>query len=66
VQQVFDIIGQLNRQGLSVLLSEQNARGALKIAHRGIVMETGKIRFEGTARALQENPVVQDAYLGVG
>jgi len=66
VQQVFDIIVQLNRQGLSILLSEQNARGALKIAHHGIVMETGKIRFEGTAQSLQENPIVRDAYLGVG
>jgi len=48
------------------LLSEQNARGALKIAHRGIVMETGKIRFADSAEALRANPAVQHAYLGVG
>lgn len=66
VRQVFDIIVELNRKGLTILLSEQNARGALKIAHRGIVMETGKVRFAGAAQALQENPVVQRAYLGVG
>ena len=66
VRQVFDIIVELNKKGLTILLSEQNARGALKIAQHGIVMETGKVRFAGTAQALQENPVVQRAYLGVG
>jgi branched-chain amino acid transport system ATP-binding protein len=66
VRQVFDIIVELNKQGLTILLSEQNARSALKIADRGIVMETGKVRFAGTAQDLQENPVVQRAYLGVG
>jgi len=66
VRQVFDIIVELNRKGLTILLSEQNARGALKIAHHGIVMETGKVRFAGTAQDLRENPVVQRAYLGVG
>ena len=66
VRQVFEIIVELNRQGLTVLLSEQNARSALKIAHHGIVMETGKVRFAGSAEDLQENPVVQRAYLGVG
>jgi branched-chain amino acid transport system ATP-binding protein len=66
VRQVFEIIVDLNKQGLTILLSEQNARGALRIAHHGIVMETGKIRFDGTGQSLQENPVVQHAYLGVG
>jgi len=65
VRQVFEIIVDLNKQGLTILLSEQNARGALKIAHHGIVMETGKIRFDGTGQSLRENPVVQHAYLGV-
>jgi branched-chain amino acid transport system ATP-binding protein len=51
---------------LTILLSEQNARGALKIAHHGIVMETGKVKFADTAKSLQENPVIQQAYLGVG
>lgn len=65
VRQVFEIIVELNKRGLTILLSEQNARGALKIAHHGIVMETGKIRFAGSAKELQENPVVQRAYLGL-
>ncbi len=65
VRQVFEIIVELNEKGLTILLSEQNARGALRIAHHGIVMETGKVRFAGTAKALQENPVVQRAYLGI-
>jgi branched-chain amino acid transport system ATP-binding protein len=66
VKQVFEIIAELNRQGITILLSEQNARSALKIAHHGIVMETGKVRFADTAKALQENSIVQHAYLGVG
>jgi len=65
VKHVFDIIAELNRQGITILLCEQNARGALKIAHHGIVMETGKIRFADTAAALRENTAVQHAYLGV-
>lgn len=66
VKQVFEIIVELNKMGLTILLSEQNAHSALKIAHHGIVMETGKIRFADTSTALQANPVVQHAYLGVG
>ena len=65
VKQVFEIISSLNKEGLTILLSEQNARGALKIAHHGIVMETGKVRFADTAKALQENSIIQKAYLGV-
>ncbi len=65
VKRVFDIIEELNRQGLTILLSEQNARGALKVAHQGIVMETGKIRFADSAAALRSNAAVQHAYLGV-
>lgn len=66
VKQVFEIIADLNKKGMTILLSEQNARGALKIAHHGIVMETGRIRFADTAKVLQANSVVQQAYLGVG
>jgi len=65
VKQVFEIISELNKKGMTILLSEQNARSALKIAHHGIVMETGRIRFADTAKALQANPVIQQAYLGV-
>lgn len=66
VKHVFEIVADLNQKGVTILLTEQNARGALKIAHRGIVMETGKIRFADTAAALRSNPVVQQAYLGMG
>jgi len=66
VKRVFEIIEELNRQGLTILLSEQNARGALKVAHQGIVMETGKILFADSAAALRSNSAVQQAYLGVG
>jgi branched-chain amino acid transport system ATP-binding protein len=64
VKRVFEIIAELNRQGMTILLCEQNARGALKIAHQGIVLETGKIRFADNAAALRSNAVVQRAYLG--
>lgn len=66
VKLVFEIVAELNKAGLTILLSEQNARSALKIAHHGIVMETGKVRFADTAKELQENPVIQHAYLGIG
>lgn len=66
VKQVFEIIVSLNGTGITILLSEQDARSALKIAHRGVVMETGKVIFADTARTLVDNPVVQQAYLGVG
>ncbi|MBI4787942.1 MAG: ABC transporter ATP-binding protein [Chloroflexi bacterium] len=66
VKRVFEIIAELNRQGMTILLSEQNARGALKIAHHGIVMETGRIRFADSAESLRANSIVQRAYLGAG
>lgn len=66
VKVVFTIITELNQQGITILLSEQNARAALKIAHYGIVMETGHVRFADTAQNLQENSIVQEAFLGVG
>ncbi|MBI5033747.1 MAG: ABC transporter ATP-binding protein [Chloroflexi bacterium] len=66
VKRVFEIIADLNKQGMTILLSEQNARGALKIAHQGIVMETGKIRLSDSAEALRENTMIQHAYLGAG
>jgi len=65
VKQVFEIISELNKEGLTIFLSEQNARSALKIAHHGIVMETGRVKFADTAKILQENPAVQQAYLGI-
>jgi branched-chain amino acid transport system ATP-binding protein len=66
VKQVFAIIKELNQHGMTILLSEQNARAALKIADFGIVMETGYLRYADTAKSLQENTVVQEVFLGVG
>jgi branched-chain amino acid transport system ATP-binding protein len=59
------VIQQLNAQGTTILLVEQNARMALQVAHRGYVLETGRIVLQGTARELAENPLVQAAYLGM-
>ena len=66
VKTVFKIITNLNQEGITILLSEQNARAALKIADYGVVMETGYVRFADTAESLQANSIVQSAYLGVG
>jgi branched-chain amino acid transport system ATP-binding protein len=66
VEQIFDIIQDINRQGTSILLVEQNAQMALAIADRAYVLETGKIVMEGKASELLENPFVQHAYLGGG
>ncbi|MBC7315700.1 MAG: ATP-binding cassette domain-containing protein, partial [Chloroflexi bacterium] len=64
VDEIFEIIRRINAQGTSILLVEQNAAMALSIAHRGYVLETGRIVLEGTASALLENPQVRRAYLG--
>lgn len=64
VNTCFKIIKDLNETGITVLVVEQNANKALKIAHRGYVLETGNIVLEDTAKNLRENDVVQKAYLG--
>ncbi len=64
VQEVFRIIKELNEEGKTILLVEQNAKKALTIAHRGYVLETGRFRWEGEAQQLRNNPEVQRAYLG--
>jgi branched-chain amino acid transport system ATP-binding protein len=64
VQQIFDTILEIRRQGVSVLLVEQNAFLALQIADYGYVIETGEIVLEGSGRDLLANPRVKDAYLG--
>lgn len=64
VDEIFDIITSLNKTGTTILLVEQNAHKALKIANRGYVLETGKIIAEGTSQELFENAVVKKAYLG--
>lgn len=66
VQTIFDIIGQINREnGTTIFLVEQNANMALKVAHRGYVMETGRIILEDTSENLLANEDVRKAYLGV-
>jgi len=65
VKAIFQTIREINEAtGVTVLLVEQNARAALKLAHRGYVMEVGRIVLEGQAQALLEDPKVQSAYLG--
>lgn len=66
VDKIFDIIQQINqRQGVSILLVEQNANMALSIASRGYVLQTGEIVLNDTAQNLLNNPLMQKAYLGV-
>ncbi|MEU4236519.1 ABC transporter ATP-binding protein [Actinoplanes sp. NPDC026619] len=65
IQQIFDIIVEINGQGTTVLLVEQNAQQALSRAHRAYVLETGRIVKEGTGAELLHDPAVKDAYLGV-
>lgn len=66
VQQVYEIIAQLKADGATILLIEQNARAALKVADRGYVMETGSISLDGTAAELLDHNEVKRAYLGKG
>ena len=65
VREVFTIIGQINARGVTVLLVEQNVRQALEIAHRGYVLETGRIVRSGSARDLLEDPEIKRVYLGL-
>lgn len=62
--QIFATIAEIKREGVTILLVEQNAERAIEIADRGYVLETGKIVLSGTAAALRSNPEVQAAYLG--
>ena len=64
VEQIFETVLTINRQGVTILLVEQNAAMALSIAERGYVLETGRLALEGRARELADNPEVRRAYLG--
>ncbi|MFT6069089.1 MAG: branched-chain amino acid transport system ATP-binding protein [Bacteriovoracaceae bacterium] len=64
VQAIFDAIVEINKKGTTILLVEQNAYAALKIAHRAYVLTTGEIGMEGPAKDLLENEEIQKAYLG--
>lgn len=64
VEEIFNIIQEINAEGTSILLVEQNAQMALSVAHRGYVLETGKIVLEGDSNDLLNDPMVAKAYLG--
>lgn len=65
VEAIFETIRQINAQGTTILLVEQNALMALSVAHRGYVLETGTVVLHDTASALRENELVRKAYLGI-
>jgi branched-chain amino acid transport system ATP-binding protein len=64
VEQVFDIIQAINKQGTTIFMVEQNANMALSIAHRAYVLQTGQVVLSGTAAELRANPMIREAYLG--
>jgi branched-chain amino acid transport system ATP-binding protein len=65
VEKIFGIIREIHRQGMTILMVEQNAHKALETAQRAYVLETGKIVLEGASKDLMNNPQVQRAYLGI-
>lgn len=64
VREIFQTVREINEMGTTILLVEQNARQALKLAHRGYVLETGRLTVAGSADELMDNPSVKAAYLG--
>ncbi len=64
MEQIFQVIRDIHAQGTTVLVVEQNALMALGVAHRGYILQTGRIVLEDTAANLRRNPEVQKAYLG--
>jgi len=66
VARIFEAVKELNRKGLTILLVEQNARAALRLAHRGYVLETGRVTLTDDAPRLLVDPRVREAYLGDG
>ena len=66
VQKVFETVMKVSREGVTILLIEQNAKLALEVSHRGYVMESGEITLAGPARTLLHDPAVRAAYLGEG
>jgi len=65
VEKIFAIVKEIHKQGMTILMVEQNAHKALEVAQRAYVLETGKIVLEGSAQTLMNNPQVQHAYLGI-
>jgi branched-chain amino acid transport system ATP-binding protein len=66
VQQIFEIIKEINRQGMTILLVEQNAIQALAVANRGYVLQTGRVVLSGSSQELRDDETVRKAYLGEG
>jgi branched-chain amino acid transport system ATP-binding protein len=64
VQRIYETIAEINRQGVSILLVEQNANYALDVARRGYVLETGEVALANKSDELRNDPAVQRAYLG--
>ncbi|GAB1420097.1 ABC transporter ATP-binding protein [Anaerolineales bacterium] len=64
VQQIFDVIVELNQQGTTILLVEQNAHMALEVAHRAYVLQSGTVTHQGSAKELQRDSAIIEAYLG--
>jgi branched-chain amino acid transport system ATP-binding protein len=64
VEQVFDIIQTINKQGTTIFMVEQNANMALSIAHRAYVLQTGQVVLNGPAAELRKNEMIREAYLG--
>lgn len=65
VESIFETIQEINREGTTILLVEQNAHMALQVASRGYVLQTGEIALDDTAEALRNDPMVQKVYLGI-
>jgi len=64
MMEMFQALRELNRNGMTILPIKQNAAVALKFAHRGYVLDTGRIAAQGEAASLRDNPGVKEAYLG--
>jgi branched-chain amino acid transport system ATP-binding protein len=64
VERIYETVAEINRQGTTILLVEQNANYALEVSKRGYVLETGKVALSDNSSALRDNPEVQKAYLG--
>jgi branched-chain amino acid transport system ATP-binding protein len=65
VEAIFDTVREINSQGTTILLVEQNAQMALQVAHRGYVLETGEVALSDSAESLRQNEMVQKVYLGI-
>ncbi|MCK4783229.1 MAG: ATP-binding cassette domain-containing protein [Desulfobacteraceae bacterium] len=65
VKRVFEIIQKINREGVTILLVEQNVNLTLEIAHEAYILETGRITLQGRGNDLLENPHIKKAYLGL-